>query len=121
MDIVACLFVSSPNNVLVSVTGSGVINDVVSVIHYAWKFTADAGAQGDVASPYDVVQIQVCVSPCFTETSVEINGSLETTSGMGRPSVVPLSEAAICSEDIFFLHNNPTPQMVIRIGRLFRH
>ncbi len=88
------------------VSGSGAIDDVVAMSYQAWKFTADAGVQGTGSVPYDGVRIQVCVSPNYTGDSVEINGSIGSTTGMNGPFVIFSGQL---SEDVLYLHNSPSP------------
>ncbi len=106
VDVKARLTLLYPYGTTPLAAGSGVIDDVVAVHYRAWKFTADAGAQGSSASPYDGVTIQVCVSPYFTGSTVEIRGYIESTSGIDGPSVVFMD---FLTEDTIYLHNDPSP------------
>ncbi len=106
VDTKTLLTIAYPYGATLWVTGSGVINDVVAASYEHWKFTADALAQGSAASPYDGIRIQVCVSPNYTGSSVEISGTVENTAGMNGPFVIFSGQL---SEDILYLHNSPTP------------
>ncbi len=106
VDTRTLLSITYPYTASLWVTGSGVIDDVVAASYKTWKFTADAGAQGSQASPYDGIRIQVCVSPDYTGSSVEISGTIVGTSGIEGSSVIFSGQL---SPDILYLHNNPTP------------
>ncbi len=106
VNITALLNLSYSDGVVLSITGSGVINDVVASSYHTWKFTADAGAHGDNVAPFDRVNIEVDVLPSFVEPSVEISGSIESTSGLDGPYLV---YAFSPTKDVLYLHNNPSP------------
>jgi PKD repeat protein len=106
VDTKTLLTLEYPYGATLWVTGSGVINDVVAASYEHWKFTADALAQGSAASPYDGIRIQVCVSPDYTGSSVEISGTVENTAGMDGPFVIFSGQL---SEEILYLHNSPSP------------
>ncbi len=106
VDIKALLNLSYSSGVVLSITGSGVINDVVASSYHTWKFTADAGAQGSNVFPFDGVNIEVDVLPSFVGTSVEISGSIVTTTGLGGGYLVyPFSP----TQNVLYLHNSPSP------------
>ena len=109
VDTKARLTLSYPSGVLVAVSGSGVIDDIVPVSYHAWKFTMDADVQGGGASPYDGVRIEVGIPSGFDESSIEITGSMETISGVGAPNVVLLPEGDPYSDHIIYLHSGSVP------------